>query len=243
MMLHYTMSFPVPQNISRKRHTTTLPCSVVTTAPSNVAVSSRQGFLTIITAAALTCCCPPSNKHQPLPTEDKPAASADPLTCPVSADPEPSPRPKPRPDNLDLSRLSIRESGGYKTFLPEIGSLSPPPERAELSGEGGGGEGSSPEGGSRAVLTVDVLEKTTEKRKGSREEVGGSKEKMGERLGGSGQRLGGGSPAGRGRGPEERAGEREEVRIAEMIKNADLSELQELLRSPVESSPDSPPPW
>ena len=211
--------------------------------PSNVIFSSRQSFLTIITAAALTCCCPPSNKHQPLPTEDKSTASADPLTCPVSADPEPSPRPKHRPDNLDLSRLSIRESGGYKTFLPEIGSLSPPPERAELSGEGEGGEGSSPEGESRAVLTVDVLEKTTEKRRESREEIGGSKEKMGERLGGSRQRMGGGgSPAGRKKESEERAGE-QEVRIAEMIKNADLSELQELLRSPIESSPDSPPPW
>ena len=207
-----------------------------------------QGFLTIITAAALTCCCPPANRHQPLPVEDKAASGAVPLTCPVNADPEPSPqsRPKHRPENLDLSRLSIRESGGYKTFLPEIGSLSPPPERAELLPEPAiGSEVSSMEGDSTGALAVDAVAKTAGKMGGSGERLGGSRQRLGALLA-----PGRDGSAERGRGSrervtesEERAGAQEELRIAEMIKNADLSELQELLRSPVESSPDSPPPW
>ncbi|XP_037094250.1 MFS-type transporter SLC18B1-like [Pollicipes pollicipes] len=96
------------------------------------------GVLSLITGSVLACQRPSPAPRTPLGEE----AAA-----------------KRRPENLDLSRLSIRDSGGYKSFLPEVGSLT----------------------------EADP-----------------------------------------------------EYRIAEMIKNADLRELQELLKSPL----DTPPlPW
>ncbi|XP_043194751.1 MFS-type transporter SLC18B1-like isoform X2 [Amphibalanus amphitrite] len=246
------------------------------------------GLLTLTTAAAMSCCSP-SNSHQPLPIDDKLAVDVDtsvPTASVVIDDPAPEARARGRPENLDLSQLSIRESGGYKTFLPEIGSLSPPPERAEMLPVGAEGDRSSEESEANGVLVEEVLRRGVN-RIGSRERLGGSRERLGEsreklrrskeRMGGSRERLrgsrerlgrsrerlgrsverisgwlstGGESSGERGGGSrervatsEERAGAQEETRIAEMIKNADLHELQELLRSPMETSPDFPPPW